>query len=216
MATDAHRFEKGHESAAVLWIDGVGSWLLWFLPEFSLGGGGQENRQVDLPIMANLSRRHLVLRRLDDLYQVMPVGTVSIDGEALAGNRWLAAHESLLLGTDVQLEFVRPNALSGSAVLRFASHHRPLERVEGVVLMEENCLLGPGQGVHIPCVDWPQPIAFFRREGHLWCRADPSVQIDGVPVTRSMPVGTGSTVSGKNWRLSVAAWTRAGESRRGL
>ena len=50
---------------------------------------------------------------------------------------------------------------------------------DGIVLMDDTCLLGPTQENHIRCRDWRESVLLYRRDGELWCKSRQEIRIDG-------------------------------------
>ena len=60
--------------------------------------------------------------------------------------------------------------MSNSARLDLVSGHRVLPGVDGVLLMADNLVLGPGDQGHVPMPDLPKPVVLFRTKDGLGVR----------------------------------------------
>ena len=145
----------------IVWIDGVGGYLLCLGDEVTLGQptgkGGPE-----IAILADLSRRHATIRRERESYVITPIHQVRIDGVELTGPRVLKENAQIELGESVCLRFNKPHALSSTAILKLESHHKTESAVDGILLMSESCVLGPKPQSHIPCRGWKEDLVIFR------------------------------------------------------
>ncbi len=202
----------------LLWIDGVGCWLLCTKERLTIGGpstsSGEDAAQVKL--LADLSRLHAAIDRDGESYWLTANGPATVAEERVTERRLLHDQEIIGLGQAgaVQLIFRRPNPLSLSARLEFASSHRPVRRIDGIVLMEQTCLIGPTSDCHIVCPEWEQTVILFRRDGKLWCKAgrdsagsvaaeNGQIFVNGCQVAGDAAVRDGSVVTGHELRFRV-------------
>ena len=56
------------QSRLMLWIDGVGAYLLCLGRRVSIGGPAVDDHPAEIPLLANLSRRHATFVRSGDVY----------------------------------------------------------------------------------------------------------------------------------------------------
>ena len=179
-----HRSDDGCDSSQpqepryTLWVDGVGGYLVCLSDEITLGQA-RPGTTVDVPIMADLSRKHAVIRRGGEGYWVEPLHLVRVNGRAAQAKTMLNDGDELELGSGVRIRFRRPHALSASARLEFISPHRTQPSADGVLLMAESCVLGPNWRNHVVCRDWSGDVVLYRHEDNLHCRAMESIEIDG-------------------------------------
>src|SRR5690606_18414376 len=68
---------------ALLWVDAVGGFLVCLDDAVVLGQPTQSNA-IAVPILADLSRRHAVIRRGAGAYVLDPLQTVRIDGREIS------------------------------------------------------------------------------------------------------------------------------------
>lgn len=194
-----------------LWIDGVGCWFLHPAERLTFGGpieSGSTEPAADLCLMANLSRRHATIERTGESYR-METAAGEVNGVAVRGETFLKNGDVVTLGNNVRMRFRQPSVLSASAVLTpdgpswprmFTAKQTP-GTVDGIVLMDEVCLLGPGSDAHIACPDWDDKVILHRRNGGLWCRTSARAQMDSRVMQDAAPLTDGAVVSGDGWRF---------------
>lgn len=162
----------------VAWIDRVGGYLICLGDEVVLGrpdpAGG-----ADIPLGADLSRRHAMIRREGEAYVVTPVGPTYLEGVRLTGPAVLQSDATIQLGDAVKLRFRRPHALSATAVLEVTSSHKTKPAVDGIVLMSESCILGPRSHCHVPCRHWSDDLVLFRQGEELLVRGGQPLEVNG-------------------------------------
>lgn len=205
-AMNRHLANKRAGKRIVTWIDGVGGYLICLGEEVVLGqpaGGGG----ADIPILADLSRRHASIRREGEAYVLTPIHRVSIDGVELKGPQVLRDGALIELGDSVRLRFRKPHALSGTAVLSLESHHKTDPAVDGIVLMSESCVLGSQPQSHIPCRGWTDDVVLFRRDDQLQFRTAAAVEVDGAAASGGTAAGGGviadrTCINGETFSLS--------------
>lgn len=206
---------------ARLWIDGVGCWLLWLPESLTIGGPQPLDRSLtiaDLPLLADLKRRHATILRSGDSYHLISHGHASLGNGAHSasapGQAPQLSEESRLelrsgieftLGRDVRWQFVIPTPLSNSARLVCTSGHRPAERIDGVILLEQLCQLGPHPDHHIHCPRADTSLILYRKGGQLWCRSPQQWTLNGQPVTGSALLADGAVAATEtlSFRLEV-------------
>ncbi|MCA9237818.1 MAG: FHA domain-containing protein [Planctomycetales bacterium] len=185
----------------VAWIDGVGGFLVCLGNEIVLGqpsGTGD----VDVPILADLSRRHATIRREGEAYVLTPIHAASVNGQALSGPTVLRSGDHIRLGAGAEFRFRRPHALSATAVLDRLSGHKTEPAVDGIVLMGESCVLGPQSHCHVHCRPWESDLVLFRRGEELAFRAAGPFEMDGRTFAAEAPVTWGARIEGEDFGLS--------------
>jgi hypothetical protein len=186
----------------VAWIDAVGAYLVCLGEEIVLGQPSADGG-VDVPILADLSRRHAVIRRDGEAYVLMPLHAAAVDGRPVSEPTVLRDKCLVKLGDAVELRFRRPHALSATAVLEVLSHHRTEPAVKSIVLMSESCIFGPQPHSHVQCRDWTADLVLFRRGDELACRTHAPVEIDGRTCVGQAPVGQNCRIEGDEFALSL-------------
>lgn len=209
----AFRFPTLPSAAAVearylLWIDGVGGYLICLSPQVTIGGHRPDGQNADLPLLSNLSRHHATLLRGAEGYVLESHGSVKVAGRSVAEKLFMTGDRDIDLGTSVRLRFRLPSVLSMTATLEFLSEHRPSHTIDGVVLMEDNCLIGPGRDNHIRCPGWNETVLLYRRGEQLFCKARGDVFVETSPARSGSPLRPGQIVTGKDlrFRLESAPW----------
>lgn len=163
----------------LLWIDGVGGYLVCESSEVVLGQPLPDGR-VDIPIQGDISRDHAVIRRDGEGYVIVPRRRTQVAGRLLAGPEHLPDGALIELGAGVRLRFRKPHPLSATARLEFVSHHRTRPAADAVLLLAESLVLGSSPTSHIECLGWTDDIVLFRQGAQLFCKAADAVMVDGV------------------------------------
>jgi len=189
------------QSRFVLWVDGVGGYLVCLGGEVTIGQAVPGNR-VEVPVLGDLSRQHARIRR-DDGYVIEPLRRVCVDGQEIREPTLLSDGDEIELGEGVRLRFRQPHALSATARLELVSGHRTQPSADGILLMAESCVMGPKWQNHVVCRDWSSDVVLYRREGELFCRAMEPIEIDDQYCEGQGKVETNSHVAGSDFSLSL-------------
>jgi len=189
----------------MLWIDAVGGYLVCLGDEILIGQASPTNK-VDVPIQADISRKHVKLVRHREGYVLEPLsGKVVVDGKPVKGAMLLSDGEEIVLGEAVKLRFRKPHVLSSSARLEITSGHRSLPYADAIILMAESCVLGPKWQNHVVCREWAGDVVLYRSEDKIMCRAMESIEIDGHLHDGRGAVRPGSHVIGTDFSLTLEA-----------
>jgi hypothetical protein len=186
----------------VLWVDGVGGYLVCTAETITLGQPGP-GADADVAILADLSRHHARIRRGGEGYLLEPIREVSVNGRQISAPTTLGDGALIDLGGGVQLRFRRPHALSATARLEFLSRHRTVPAVDAVLLMSESCVLGPGPNSHVVCRDWKQDVVLSRHDGQLYCRTKGRLEVNGVCCEGRSPIERNAQIAGDEFSLSL-------------
>lgn len=211
------------EPRYTLWIDGVGAYVLFLNSRVSIGGPAAvegrfhkmlpngtpdsakpEDAAADVALLANLSRQHAAVVRSGDGYVLQAHSWVKVAGRLVDERTDLNDANEIEMGT-AKLRFRMPNPLSHSARLEFVSDHRPVPSVDGVVLMSETCLLGPGSENHVPCPQWPGTVILIRDRDGLRCKSRLDLFAGQRSVSDNVVLQPGDVVSGPDLRFRVEA-----------
>jgi hypothetical protein len=165
-------------------------------------GQPSPGNSIALPILADLSRRHAVIRRDAGAYILEPLQHTCVDGREIAGAHVLSDNQLIQLGDNVRLRFTRPHALSATARLVLESHHKTQPSVDGLLLMAESCVLGPNRHCHVRCRDWQRDIVVYRQNDRVFCRADEPLTIDGAPANGENEIQSGVRVEGEEFSFT--------------
>ena len=189
----------------MLWIDAVGGYLVCLGDEITVGQA-HPNSKVDVPIQADISRRHLKLRRLGEGYVLEPLApSVTLNDKPVTGPALLTDGDEIGLNDAVRLRFRKPHVLSASARLEIISKHRTHPFADAVLLMAESCVLGPKWQNHVVCRDWGGDVVLYRQDDRIFCRAMESIEIDGQLHDGRGPVRPGSQVLGTDFSMTLEA-----------
>ncbi|EDL60582.1 FHA domain-containing protein [Gimesia maris] len=210
--TSSSRQDQAAKSSAgvsyLLWIDGVGTYLVYLPETLKIGGpgetgvtGGLASEWADLSILANLSRHHASITRSGENYFLEAMAPVFCNQRAINDRVLLTDQAALRLNTDTVLTFRQPTALSASACLEFTSHHQPQQRLDGVVLMAETCLLGANSENHVVCPHWPGTVILYRQGNQVLCRSRLAIDVNGMSVSQGTVLTPGSLVTGPELRF---------------
>jgi hypothetical protein len=186
----------------MMWVDAVGGFLVCLDDEVVLGQPAH-GAAIAVPLCADLSRRHAVIRREGGAYTIDPLGEVSVDGRPLTGPMVLGTRHEIQLGSAVRLEFTKPHALSATARLTPLSGHRTEPRADAVLLMADSCVLGPKSHSHVACRRWPGDVILFRQQGRLHCRSTLAMTVDGATAEGATPVASGARLEGEEFAISL-------------
>ena len=186
----------------VAWIDEVGAYLVCLGNEIVLGQPSAEGG-VDVPILADLSRRHAVIRRESEAYVLVPLHQTAVDGREIAEPTVLRDKSVIKLGPGVEIRFRKPHALSATATLEMVTRNRIEPAVDGIVLMSESCILGPHGHSHIRCRRWQDELVLFRRGDQLMCRTTSPVEVDGEPGATQAAIGPTCRIEGDQFALTL-------------
>ena len=189
----------------MLWIDAVGGYLVCLGDEIIVGQA-HPNARVDVPIQADISRRHVKLRRLGEGYVIEPLApNVTLEGKPLTGPALLSDGDEIGLNGAVRLRFRKPHVLSSSARLEMVSQHRTHPFADAVLLMAESCVLGPKWQNHVVCREWGGDVVLYRQDDRIFGRAMESIEIDGKLHDGRGPVRPGSQVLGTDFSMTLEA-----------
>jgi hypothetical protein len=191
----------------LLWVDGVGGYLVCLDDEIVIGQASPENavgpNRVDLAIRGDISRRHAVIHRRGESYTIEPLGVVQVNGRRIRDCTLIADGAEIVLGDNVRLRFRQPHPLSASARLEFVSRHRSHPYSDAVLLMAESCVLGAGERNHAVCHDWKQDVVLYREGEELCCRTMQQIQIDGRLCDGRARLGWDSRIVGDHFSVTL-------------
>jgi hypothetical protein len=186
---------------ALLWVDAVGGFLVC-LDDHVVIGQPSPGERIALPILADLSRRHAVIRRDAGAYVLEPLQRTLVGDRPITGPYVLGDDESIQLGDNVRLRFTKPHALSATAKLVVESHHKTQPSADAILLMADSCVLGPNRHCHVRCRDWQHDVVVYRHDGRLYCRAEQQITIDGEPADGEYEIQSGARVEGEEFAFT--------------
>lgn len=187
----------------ILWIDGVGGYTLIDRQEVTVGQAAAGNR-VDVAIVGDLSRQAALIRRIDSDYLLQPLQSpTQLNGRAVDRAQLLRSSDEIVLGQRVRLKFSQPTPLSGTARLELPGWGRFQPRVDGILLLAEACILGPGPGCHVCCPHWNSEVRLVRRDTG-WCiRGSGDWEVNGQQPREQISVAPGMRVCGSDFSFSI-------------
>jgi hypothetical protein len=185
----------------LLWIDGVGGYLVCLGDRVSIGQATPE-ATVEVPLFADVSRLHATLTRDTEGYLLQAVRPLQVNGQPVE-KALLQSGDRVTLGGSCQLQFQQPVPVSTSARLDLTSGHRLPLTLDAVLLMAETLILGPGSQVHISMPDLHKPVVLFRSKEGLGVRCPGSFSIDGQRCQDRGNLGPHATVTGEDFTFSI-------------
>jgi hypothetical protein len=186
----------------LLWVDSVGGYLVCLKNEIVIGQPSSD-ANPDVPILADLSRRHAVVRREGEGYTIEAIRSTKVEGRAVNGTAPLYDGSAIELGDGVRLRFVKPHPLSNTAKLEFVSRHRTQPSTDGVLLMAESCILGPAKTSHVLANRWEQEVVLFRKGTELGCRTSAKISVDGANKQGRCMLRAKSRVEGAEFAFAI-------------
>jgi hypothetical protein len=194
-----------------LWVDGVGGFLVCEADSIVIGQPVPDD-SVDVPILADLSRRHATIRRQSDAYLLVAAREARIQGQAVDQAAVIGRDAIIELGTSVRLRFRQPHPLSLSARLDLTSHHRTQPSTSGILLAHDTLILGPALNSHVVCPGWKHELVLFRAgDGPWYCRAaGVELEVDGQSVKGRGLLGERSRIVGPDFSISLEPHSNPG------
>jgi hypothetical protein len=185
----------------LLWIDGVGGFLVCMGSRITIGQATPESC-VDVPLFADVSRIHATLTRDNEGYLLEAMRSVRVNGDPVQ-KALLRPNDRLTLGGCCQLQFRQPAPVSTSARLDLASGHRLPLTVDAVLLMADTLVLGPGSLVHVEMPDSKQMVVLYRHKDALGIRYPGEFTVNGQKCRDRGLLGAHATVSGDDFALAI-------------
>jgi hypothetical protein len=189
------------EQRFLLWIDGVGGYLVCLGNHVTLGQATPD-AYVDIPLFADVSRIHAALTRDTEGYLLEATRPLQVNNQTVE-RALLQSGDRLTIGKSCQLQFRQPVPVSASARLDLVSGHRLPLTVDGVLLMADTLVLGPGSQVHVPMPDLEEPIILYRHKDRLGVRHAGNLSIDGQRYAERGLLGPNSTVAGDDFAFTI-------------
>ena len=186
----------------LLWIDGVGGYLVCLSPRVTFGQAVNDG-PVDIPLFAELSRLHAEIFRDGEGYILESAREVLVNGQPVPRSV-LRPGDRLTLGTTCQLLFHLPVPISPSARLELVSGHRLPLAVDGIILMAETLVLGPGLQAHVPLPpEVPGNVVLYRGKDGLGVRCPGEFRVDNRPCQDRCELPLPSVVTADTFTFAV-------------
>jgi hypothetical protein len=185
----------------LLWVDGIGGYLICMGDRVSLGQATQDT-YVDIPLFADISRVHAHLSRDSAGYVLEAARPIEVNGQRI-DKALLQSGDRLTLGGSCQLQFLQPVPVSASARIDLVSGHRLPLAVNSVLLMADTLVIGRGSRVHVSIPDLEEPIVLFRNKDGLGVRHTGSFSVDGQPCRDRGVLRPTSSVTGEDFAFAI-------------
>jgi tetratricopeptide (TPR) repeat protein len=193
--------DTDHGGRFLLWIDGVGGYLVCLGARVSLGQPA--GWHVDVPIMADLSRLHAWIERDGEGYLLRSARAAAVNGRSVQEKAVLADNAEIVLGQAVRLRFRQSSPLSATARLELASSHRLSVPADAVLLMSDTCIIGPTAASHVVARGWNRDVVLYRQGDELWCRTAGDFSIDDVACHDRGRLTLSSRIKGDGFSLAL-------------
>ncbi|MCI0702720.1 MAG: FHA domain-containing protein [Planctomycetia bacterium] len=186
----------------LLWVDGVGGYLVCLSSRVTFGQATAEG-PVDVPLFADVSRTHAEVTRDNEGYVIESARPVRVNGSD-EKRAVLASGDRVTLGASCQFVFHKPVAVSSSVRLELTSGHRLPVAVEGVILMANELMLGPGPEAHILLPHLSAPVLIYRSKDGLGIRVpETRFTIDDRPCLDRAPLPLPAVVAADSFTFAV-------------
>jgi hypothetical protein len=185
----------------LLWIDGVGGYLVCMGGRVILGQATAE-AAVDVPLFADVSRQHATITRDAEGYLLETLRLVQVNMQPVE-RALLRPNDRVTLGTCCQMVFRQPAPVSATALLELVSGHRLPLALDGVLLMAETLILGPGPQAHVTVPGLKQPVVLFRHKEGLGVRCVGDMTVNGKKTRDRALLGTTATVAGEDFAFAI-------------
>ncbi len=186
----------------ILWIDGVGGYLLVDREHVTIGQA-VANNAVDIGIVGDIRRQAGMLRRNGEDYLLHPLQATQLNQQALDRPQLLRHQDLIQFGQRVCVQFTKPNPLSATARLDLVSVGRFQPRVDAVLLLADACLIGAAAGCHIACPRWSHQLTLVRRQDGWFFRSPVALEVAGELQTGPIAATPGLRLSGDDFSLSI-------------
>lgn len=188
-------------SRFLLWIDGVGGYLICLTQRVTIGQAVPE-ATVDVPLFADVSRHHATLTRDTEGYLLEATRPLDVNGK-VTEKTLLQSGDRITLGASCQLQFRQPVPVSATARLDLTSGHRLPQAVDGVILMADTLVLSAGTQAHATVPDLRQPVVLFRQKGGLGVRHAGPFTVDGQKCEERGQLGPTARVVGEDFSFAL-------------
>ena len=175
-----------------LWIDGVGAYLVCTAPRISIGQATGD-APIDVPIFADVSRIHAMLSRDAECYMIEASKAVTLNGHS-AEKAVLQGGDCIAFGSSCHLCFDQPVPGALSARLMLTGARRLPMAVDGVLLMADMLVLGPGEKSHVQIPELDRPLYIVRHKDQLLAKWDGELRIEGEKFDREAVLPRAGTV----------------------
>jgi tetratricopeptide (TPR) repeat protein len=165
----------------LLWIDGVGGYLICLGNRLTLGQA-LPGSQVDVPLIADVGRMHATLTRDVEGYMLEALRSVQVNGKPIT-RVLLQPEDRVTLGSSFQMVFRQTAPVSLSARLDVVSGHRLPLALDAVLLMADTLVFANSSQAHVTIPALKEPLVLFRNKDLLGIRYSGALTINGQPST---------------------------------
>lgn len=209
-------------SRFMLWIDGVGGYLVCESPSVAIGQPTTPGRfaaearrpddevhgLIDIPVMADISRRHALVERHGEHYLLRPLRSVLGGNSSPTQPRRLGNGTRFELGErpgrGLQMRFDLPNVCSLTGRLVVESKHRLQPHADGILLLADSCLVGPAEDAHVCIPRLSRTLVIHRRaDGRLVFRTAGSYDVDGTRGTDTTSIDRKARIRADDFSLHL-------------
>ncbi len=160
-----------------LWADGVGGYLVCLGSRVNFGQAGLEG-SVDVPLFADIARLHAAFARDESGYVLEAGKAVSLNG-TMIDRAVLQSGDWIDFGQSCSCQLTLPVPGSLTACMTFRGGRRLPQAADGVILMADSLVIGPGEQAHIRVDDLKSPIYLLRGKDSLSVKIEGEFCIDG-------------------------------------
>ncbi len=193
----------------MLWVDGVGGYLVCTSPQVTIGRA-VERAEVDIPLQADIRRRHLRIKRTGTSYVAQPLDDVDLDQQTIHESTILRDGQVIQLAGGVETRFTLPHPLGCSARLEFTSRHRTEPWSDAVLLLGDAILIGRSESHHIVAADIQDELMVFRKGDDIVLRCPGKFEINDQTGSGDVILHDGLRVQGDGFSISVEQIGRTG------
>jgi hypothetical protein len=185
----------------LLWIDGVGGYLVCLSNRVTFGQATAD-APIDVPLFADVSRMHAELARDGEGYVVESNRGLHVNGTP-NDRSLLKCGDRVTLGASCQFLFRQPVGISPSARLELVSGHRLPLAVDGVLLMADNLILGPGSQTHITLPWASSNVILYRSKDGLGVKFAGSFTVDNSPCRERANLTLPASVAAESFSFTI-------------
>ncbi len=185
----------------LLWIDGVGGYLVCLSSRVTFGQATAD-APIDVPLFADVSRMHAELARDGEGYVVESNRGLHVNGTPNE-RTLLKCGDRVTLGASCQFLFRQPVSISPSARLELVSGHRLPLAVDGVLLMADNLILGPGSQTHITLPWATANIILYRSKDGLGVKFAGPFTVDNSPCRERANLTLPASISADSFSFTI-------------
>ena len=200
----ARKGTDGLNRREVLWVDGVGSFLLLPHDRVTIGRAGSTARP-DVALSADLQGIHAEFVRVDGDYFVVARDAVEVNGRFVE-KHLLVDGDEIRLGRRCRVKFRQPSSLSATAVLDLGTGMRLPGDIRQVVLLDRHMILGAQGHVRVcgPGGGKARHVVLLRDGDGFIAKASEPLVVDGDVSTGNerIPLGVRVETGGVTFTLT--------------